>query len=125
MAVSAVEQARRDLLAALRTVDGLKVLGDPGGAVDPPTAVVGIPAVGWRAYSGAPTEARFVVVLVVPADDRATERLSNLLPPVVAAVETSMTSAALQDGPAAAQPAVWNSSGVELPAWEVIFNVDL
>lgn len=119
-----VEQARQELIGALRQVEGLHVSGDPGQVGVPPVALVGIPAVGWRAYDRQPTDARFVVALVVPADDRATERLCRLLPLVVDAVEAAGV-ATVQDGAAAAVPGVWNIGGADLPAWEVTFNVEL
>jgi hypothetical protein len=123
--MATIPEARLQLLAALRTVEGLRVYGDPGATIDPPAAIVGIPAVGWRAFCPAPTSARWVLLLAVRMDDRATERLSQLLGPVVEAVETEMKAAAVQDGPSAALPATLHSGGVELAAWEITVEVDL
>lgn len=124
--MSTVAEAAEQLLAAVDTVEGLRVHRDLGANVTPPAALLGAPALGWRSFCGPqPTSARFVLFIVVDATERALEDLWALVPKVATAVEQEMKSAAVQDGPSAAMPTTWNSAGIELPAYELTIEVDL
>ena len=76
---------RAALKAALATVDGLRVyeLGTP---VDPPGGVVGPPRLTWEVYCDEPTSAQFVVYLVSAMNERALDKLLELLPAVTLAL---------------------------------------
>lgn len=118
--MSAVAEVSGALAAALRTVDGLRVYTDPGAVIDPPGALVGPPQLTWGGYVAAPTEARFVVVLMVAADERALERLWDLVPLVAAAVDTVPDAVVRQ-----ANPGVWLTGGIELPCYEIQIEASL
>lgn len=123
--MSAVKDAAEELLAALRTVPDLRVHSDLGANLEPPAVILGAPALGWRSFCRQPTSARFVVFIVVAADDRALESLWDLVPQVATAVEDNMQAAAVQDGPSAALPTTFYTAGVELPCYELTIEVDL
>lgn len=121
-----VRDAADALVDALATIDGLRVYRDLGATVEPPAVLIGAPALGWRSFGGpAPTSARFPLFVVCAADEWALSTLWELVPRVAAAVESHVQAAAVQDGPAAAQPTTVHTSGVELPAYELTIEVDL
>jgi len=124
--MTVVAQAAQNLKTVLSNVDGLRVYDDLGARIDPPAVLIGPPTLGWQAFhSHTPTNARFTLWLVVPADERALPRLWALVPAVVEAVEAGMPSATVQDGVSAATPTVWPSAGIELPAYQILVEVDL
>jgi hypothetical protein len=120
-----VKAAAEALEAALRTVDGLRVFRDPGATVDPPAAILGAPALGWRAFCPAPTSARFTVFVVVAANERAMEQLWDLVPVVAAAVEEQVQEASVRDGDAAALPTTFPTGGSNLPAYAIEIDYEL
>lgn len=115
-----VRTASEALEASLRTVDGLRVYRDPGALIEPPAALVGPPAVTFDAYAPEPTTATFIVHLVVAANDRALERLWDLIPPVTAALAT-VTDAVVTR----ADPGVFNAGGTDLPAYAIEVETSL
>jgi len=113
--VSAIEEAADDLLAALRTVEGVWAYSDPGAPVEVPAAtVLGPPALTWEAGCGGPTSARWLVYLVVAADETALARLWALLPAVVAAIDALPNAAVIR-----ADPGAYLAGGPELPCYEI------
>lgn len=107
------------VLAAVRTIDGLRVHDDPGEVVDPPAAVLLPPAFTWDGYLSDPTGATVTLALVAPSNDRALRTLLGYLPAVVAAVDgvpdavvRSAAPGVLADGP-----------GTDLPAYLIEIEV--
>lgn len=119
--MSAVSEAAEALEAALATVPGLRGYRDPGAVIDPPAWVLGPPVLSFEAYCVEPTTARFLVWLVVKADDRALERLWDLVPAVAAAVDEHAESASVSS----AEPATYPTSGAELPAYTISVDYSL
>lgn len=117
---SPLERAWLALVAAVRTVDGLRVYTDPGAVLDPPAAIVGPPALTFGGPTSDPVGARFVVVVCVAFDDRAMTRLFELLPEVTAAVE-SETDAVVSE----AMPGTWQSNQTALPSYEISVEMSL
>lgn len=124
--MTTVREAAEALETALRTVPGVRVYRDPGANIDPPAAIVGPPALGWRGFCGsAPVSARFSIWLTSPADDRTLERLWELVP-AVAAVLDQVENATLADLELQATPGQFpTSGGVTLPAYEIQVDVSL
>jgi len=118
--VGAIADAANSLKAALDEVAGLRVTTDPGEQVAPPYAIVGPPALTWEAGCAGPTSARFLVYVVVDADDRALERLWDLVPAVSDAIDATTDAVVVR-----ADPGSWNSGGSDLPAYTVEVDVAL
>lgn len=101
------------VLAALRTVEDLRVYDDMAATVDPPGAILGPPALAYDAFLVEPTSARLIVALVVTADERAVQRLLDLLPSVTTVlgdVENVVVRSA--------DPGTWPAGGgSDLPAY--------
>lgn len=117
--MTAIKEAAEALRDALKTVDGLRATTDPGANIDPPMGVVGPPALAWEAYSTEPTSARFVVYVVVAADEKALERLWELVPAVVASLEKVPDAALINP----ATPGRWQTGRVDLPSYELQIEV--
>lgn len=88
--------AFRELQAVLKAVPGVRVTADMAAKLDPPFLVVSPPKLTYDAYRSTPTEATFQVPLVVAGDERAAERLLDLLPAVEQVIYDS-ESAVLTD----------------------------
>ncbi|HEX7038678.1 MAG TPA: hypothetical protein VF202_01035 [Trueperaceae bacterium] len=117
-----VKTAAQGVETALRgAVPKLRVHTDLGATVDPPAAVVGPPQLTWTGYGRGPNLARFLVYVIVAADDRALERLWDLVPQVAAALEASEADITVTQ----ANPARWPAGGVDLPAYEITTEVAL
>lgn len=118
-----VETAAQNLIAALKTVDGLRVIRDGAAALDPPCALLGPPQLDWTSYSngGQPDEATFVVLLAVTADDRATERLWDLVVRTAAALESEMDAIVRSAFPIS----VTAGGQSDLPAYQLQTEVSL
>lgn len=115
-----IERAADDLRAALRTVEGLRVHPDVGPGVDPPAAVVGVPALEWHGVCGGPTDARFVVYVVAPAGERAAGQLFGWVPKVAAALDEVPDATVVR-----ADPGAYPASSGDLPAYEIQVDVAL
>ncbi len=119
-----VEEAATAVHAALATVPDLRVYTDPAATVDPPGAVVGPPALSWTGYGPGPNFARFIVYVITDDSDRAVERLWDLVPQVVAALESSSDAEIMmRPGEDQATPTVWPNG--DLPAYELSIEVTL
>lgn len=118
--MSAIADAAASLRAAAATVEGVRVYIDPGASLDPPAALVGPPRLEWQAYCDGPTSGRFLVIVAVKPDDRAMERLWELVPLVAAALETVPDVTVIR-----ADPGVWTSGGTDLPSYEITTEVSL
>jgi hypothetical protein len=114
------EDAYAALVAALGTVEGLRAYDDPGAQMDPPAAIVSPPALVFGGPGPDPVNGQFVVMLVVPQDDRSLPRFWSLLPLVVDAVE-SVTDAVVTR----ATPGFWQNGGVSLPCYEISVEMSL
>ncbi|WP_435589804.1 hypothetical protein [Micromonospora aurantiaca (nom. illeg.)] len=118
--MNAIEQAAADLAAALETVQGLAVARDLGANLDPPAAVVDGPALTWRAHCVEPTDARFLVHLVVASGPDAQPLLWRLLPVVSVALDAEADATVIR-----ADPALHQVGGAELPCYEIQVDVAL
>jgi len=108
------------LSEALSTVDGARVYTDPAATIDPPGIVLGPPALFWESGCLQPTSARFLVYVVETNDDRAIERLWDLVPQVSAVVDLLPSAAVIT-----ANPGTYTSGGTELPAYLIQVEVNL
>lgn len=122
--MNAVKTAAEALLAALGTVPGLRVHRDLGARVDPPAALLGAPALACESYCSGYTAARFLVYVVVAADDRAVERLWDLVPLVKDAIEDQVPDATAGEG-YSTQPGSWPVGATDLPAYTIQVDVPL
>jgi hypothetical protein len=118
--MSNVATAANSLEAALKTVEGLRVIRDPGGQVDPPAAVLGAPRLTWESMCADPTAATFPVWVLTTFDERAVERLWDLVVEVAEAIDTE-----LQASVTTADPDVFSLGGQELPAYRINVEVAL
>lgn len=112
--------------AALKTVPGLRAHTDMGAPVDPPASIVGPPALTWSGHGDGPNLARFVVYVVMAADERALETLWELVPAVVAALENYPgADITVRPGEDQAVPGRWPAGAADLPAYEITCEVTL
>ncbi|MEV6646050.1 hypothetical protein [Amycolatopsis sp. NPDC051371] len=119
--MTSIQDAAAALVAALSIVDKLRVYQDPGATVQGVGAIIGPPSVTWGSYgSSVPTEASFVVHLVVPFDQYATARLYELVEPVVAAIEADPLFTV-----ASASPGLLPQGGTQLPTYALTVDVGL
>jgi hypothetical protein len=118
-ATTATWAAREALLDALRTVPSLRVSGI-GDNLEPPAALVSPPRLVWSLPQSEPTEATHQVVIVVPADDRALERLDALIPLVAAALDATGWAVVRS-----AEPSTWDAGEVPLPCYLIETEVAL
>lgn len=121
MSSEVISAAATAIVEALDTVDGVRSYTDLGAVVDPPATLLGPPALTWAGVGSAPSEARFLVVVVVQADDRAMPRLWDLVPRVVEALEDNVQDAVV----VSASPGVWTGGGTELPCYEITVEISL
>lgn len=122
--MTSVQDAAAALRAALETVEALdkRVTEDPGQAVTGTSlAVIAPPVVSWGSFGGSePTDATFVVHLVVPFDQYATARLYQLVEPIVSAIEASPLFSV-----ASASPGLLQQGGAQLPTYAITVDVGL
>lgn len=99
----------------------LRVYPDPGATVTPPAVVIGLPVLVSDSGCVGPRLARFKVAVIVSADERAAERLWDLVPLVEAAIWT------VQDAVTAPEqtPGVFTNGGLALPSYELSVEVGL
>lgn len=121
--MTSIQDAVAALRAALETVAALdkRIIEDPGKAVTGISAVITPPIVSWGSFGGSePSEATFVVHLVVPSDQYATARLYELVEPVVAAIESAPLFAV-----PSASPGLLRQGGTDLPTYAISVDVGL
>ncbi|PRX48681.1 hypothetical protein B0I33_104499 [Prauserella shujinwangii] len=119
---SSVAEAARRLLAAVETVDELRVYRAPGANVDPPAGFVGPPRLQWETGCPEPTTATFVVIVMVASNERVLEQLWELVPRVSEAVDELLPEAAVTT----ALPNMFTTgNGTELPSYEITVEVSL
>ncbi|NBH01940.1 hypothetical protein [Amycolatopsis sp. SID8362] len=119
-----IQDAVAALKAALEAVGQLdgRVYENPAATVTGVGAVIAPPTVEWGSYGhdAGPTEAAFVVHLVVPFDEYATTRLYELVEPMREAIEGdplfSVTSAS---------PGLLQQGGTQLPTYALTVDVGL
>lgn len=114
--MSAVSEAAVELRVALKRVPRMEVETDPGANLDPPSLVLGPPSLRWEDMGGGPTSATFLVYVVEKADERALERLWDLVPVVAAALDNVRDVAVIRADP---------GSYRELPCYEIQVEVAL
>lgn len=112
--MSAVKDAVAALNTALKGVEQVRLHADPGAAINPPATVVGPPSLTWDALAVWPTAARFLVYVVVAADQRALERLWDLVPVVAEAIDGLEDAVVVR-----ADPGTYQTSGGELPCYQI------
>ncbi|MFI6308488.1 hypothetical protein ACIBCH_41900 [Amycolatopsis thailandensis] len=118
-----VQDAIAALKAALVTVEALdsQVHEDLGATVQGVGVVIAPPSVAWDSFGRCgPTEATFVVHLVVPFDEYATTRLYELVEPIVTAIETDPLFTV-----ASASPGLLKQGGTDLPTYAITVDVGL
>ncbi|GEL17687.1 hypothetical protein [Pseudonocardia asaccharolytica] len=118
--MGAVADAAAELASALGTVPGVRVYTDLGAVIDPPGVVLGPPALTWGGPCADPVSARWLVAVVVAADERALPRLWDLAPLVAAAVDTVPDAVVIR-----ADPGVWSTGTTELPCYELQIETSL
>lgn len=123
--MTSIQDAAAALRAALETVEALdkRVTEDPGQAVTGASlAVIAPPIVSWDSFGrgAGPTAATFVVHLAVPFDQYATERLYQLVEPVVAAIESDPLFSVVS-----ASPGLLQQGGSQLPTYAITVDVGL
>jgi hypothetical protein len=121
--MTSIQDAVAALKTALLTVDALdkRVYEDPGTTVTGVGVVITPPTVAWDSFGqSTPTEATFVVHLVVPFDQYATARLYELVEPVRNAIEADPLFAV-----ASASPGLLQQGGTQLPTYALTVDVGL
>ena len=114
------KEARDALNTALTGLDGIRNYTNLGATVDPPATIVSLPRLAWQATCSEPTSATFLVYLIVALNDRAVDRLQDMLPAVVEAIE-SYPDAVVTTATPLASP----FGGPDLPAYEFTVEVAL
>lgn len=119
--MNGVEAAIARLYEALAAVDGLRVFRGIGMRLDPPAAVVGPPRLELNSIGANPTEATFVVPVVVAQTERALEDLMSWTPRIIEALD-DVDDAVVRR----ADPGPWPSgAGTDLPAYLITVEVAL
>ncbi|HEV7649390.1 MAG TPA: hypothetical protein VGP26_14650 [Actinophytocola sp.] len=113
-------EARAALGDALSGLDGIRYYANLGANIDPPATIVSLPRLAWEAICAGPTSATFLVYLMVPLNDRAVDRLQEMLPAVVEAIESYPDAVVTT-----ATPLVSPFGGPDLPAYEITVEVAL
>lgn len=119
-----VKDAALELKAALKLVPGIGsfVYTDLGADIQRPALVIGPPTIRFEAAApGVPTGAGFTVFAVVDSDQYAAEKLWELVPQVVSAVEEH-TSGCLAGE---ATPTAYPVGTSELPAYAIPIDMPL
>jgi hypothetical protein len=116
--MSAVGEARAELEAALAGVPDVPVKR-PGENVIPPVTIVGPPALRWEVLALKPTSARFLIYAIVDADERALERLDDLVLLVAEALDGTRGVVT------AADPAIYPVGTSELPCYQITVEYPL
>jgi hypothetical protein len=119
-AIKDAAEALRDSVNGLPSLsDLIRATTDLAPNVTSNTAIIGPPALIWEGMCDGPTSARFLVyVVAVPADERAIERLWELVPLVAEAID-DVTDAVVTT----ALPGQWGSAN--LPCYELTVEVSL
>jgi hypothetical protein len=113
--VSALADRREALYSAIEgLVPDVRCIREPGAQGNPPIVYVGPPSLTWQDYGFGPTTAVYEVVLAVAADERAVDRLFDLLGPVTDAIDGSREAEA---SVVSAEPGVWQAGNSNLPAY--------
>lgn len=115
---AAVQAVIDDLRAAVFTLDKMPFSTSIGAPANPPCVMAGPPSLTWETYGVPPTGARFPLYVVVAKEDRALERLWDLVPKVAAAIDENTDAVVLR-----ADPASWGNP--ELPAYLIEVEVPL
>ena len=104
-----------------QTVDVAVASADPGATLaNLPALVLGPPRLTWETGLRAPTSALFIVYVIVQADERAIERLWDLVVDVGEAIDARTDGVVIQ-----ADPSVFPSGTAQLPAYEIQVEVGL
>ncbi len=112
-------QTWRDLCDVLDEVEGTRLVRSPGAPVNPPVIYVPPPSLAWDSYGDAETDAVYEVVVAVASDERAIERLFELLPRVTAAINEAGGTGRVDAVVRSADPGVWRVGNLELPCYFV------
>lgn len=115
--MSAIADAAAAIVAAVKTVPGVRVYTDITASVEPPCVVVGPPRLFWDVLTDKPTRATFELIVVSSADDRIMTRLWDLVPAVAAAVSQAAVDAGVDE--AGATPTIYTAGGANLPAYSI------
>lgn len=94
-------------------------IGDPLATL--PGIIVGVPAIEWNGpNTHHPTDAVWLVAVVVAAGDSAATDLWELVPKVGALLDTIAACSVTR-----ADPGIWQDGTVSLPCYEIEMGVDL
>lgn len=119
--MSLISDAAGQLETALAAVEDEKLrLYQLGDRIDPPALVVAMPTLQWDAMCLQPTSATFPVYLMVPFDERARDKLWDLIDPVSDALDR-VPDAVVRS----ANPVPFNANGTDLPSYEFSVEVAL
>lgn len=116
--MTAIADGAGMLVTALTGVSG-QVYTDLGASVNPPCIMLGPPALEWEGVCVGPTSARWLVYVIVPADERAMERLWELVEPVADAIDGTPAVVIRAD------PGVYAAGTQDLPCYEFQVEVSL
>lgn len=118
--MNAITEMAAALTAALKTVPGCEVPDTQGANLDPPSLVLSPPALTWEGLCSGPTSATWLVFVVVAAEERALERLWDLLPQVTDAIDAVTDAAVIR-----ADPGAFRAGATDLPCYEITVEVSL
>lgn len=121
MTVNTVGDAADLISAALSEIDGVRHYRLRGGAVSPPATILAPPTLTWGAFGSDPTDASWVVAVVVADTERADEQLWALLP----AVHVALDGLNGRISVGTARPDSYPSGGTNLPAYVFDLAVSL
>lgn len=109
-----------ELKAALKAAD-IRAHDELSEMFSPPAAVIGPPTLTWDTPGSFPRMATFQVALVVRESDRAAEKLYEMVPAAVEAIETHTVDAVVTT----AAPGLFQSGAVDLPSYSLTVEVGL
>jgi len=120
--MGAIADAAVEIETALETLEWAAVYRDPGATINTPGIVLGPPALLWEAGCPGPTSARFLVYVIVDADERAVERLWEYVAEVADTIDEKTGVVVIRADPATY---VAGSPATQLPAYEIQVEASL
>jgi hypothetical protein len=121
-----VADAAALLREALVALDGVSHVEHFGVNPDPPATLLGPPSLQWGSFDSEPTAARFLVYLVVPAQETSLEEMWALLPLVTNAIDGVRDAVVVRADPGRWATGVAGTGGaIDLPSYEIQVEVSL
>lgn len=117
--MNSVQAVRADLAEQLDELPGLNVSRQLGQTMELPAVIVSLPRLVFEGPNpGEPTQATFLLALMVPRDEDVSDSLAEWITKVAEQIDR-WDSAVVRN----ADPGTWPSGGIDLPAYLIEVEV--